>query len=90
METLNQKSVSNWLTVIPTTDQGYELSKEEFWDAIFQIRFDWPLDRVPSHCAWSNIRRGTHAFVQERWLCHVETMKSEILWLNFSAKCALM
>ncbi|XP_066921132.1 uncharacterized protein [Clytia hemisphaerica] len=49
METLNQKGVSNWLTVLPIKDEGYELSKQEFWDAI-RIRYDWPLDRIPTHC----------------------------------------
>ena len=49
MESLNQKGVSNWLTVMPTKEDGYELSKQEFWDAL-QIRYDWPLDRIPTHC----------------------------------------
>ena len=49
METLNQKGVSNWLTVLPLKDEGYELSKQEFWDAI-RIRYDWPIDRIPTYC----------------------------------------
>ena len=49
IETLNQKGVSNWLTVLPLKDQGYQLSKQEFWDAI-QVRYNWPLDRLPTHC----------------------------------------
>ena len=30
METLNQKGVSNWLTSIPSKEQGFELTKQEF------------------------------------------------------------
>lgn len=50
METLNQKDVSNWLTAIPTNERGFELTKQEFRDAI-RIRYNWPLDRMPSTCA---------------------------------------
>ena len=50
IETLNQKGVSNWLTTLPIKDLGYELTKQEFWDAI-RVRYDWPLDRIPSKCA---------------------------------------
>ena len=49
METLYQKGVSNWLTNLPIKEHGYELTKEEFWDAIIS-RYNWPLDRIPSQC----------------------------------------
>ena len=60
METLNQKGVSNWLTSIPLKEQGFELSKQEFWDAI-RIRYNWPLDRIPSTCACGSSFDLTHA-----------------------------
>ena len=46
IETLNQKGVSNWLTNLPINKLGYELTKQEFWDAI-NIRCNWPLDKIP-------------------------------------------
>ena len=49
METLNQKGVSNWLTNLPIKELGYDLTKQEFWDAI-KIRYNWPLDRILSQC----------------------------------------
>ena len=49
METLNQKGVSNWLTNLLIKEYGYELTKQEFWDAI-KIRYNKPLDRTPSQC----------------------------------------
>ena len=60
METLNQKGVSNWLTTIPTKEQGFELTKQEFWDAI-RIRYNWPLDRLPSTCACRSQFNLAHA-----------------------------
>ena len=39
IETLNQKGVSNWLTTLPIKNLGYELTKQEFWDAI-RVRYD--------------------------------------------------
>ena len=49
METLNQKEVSNWLTNLPIKEHGYELMKQEFWDAI-KINYNWLLDRIPCQC----------------------------------------
>jgi len=60
METLNYKGVSNWLTVTPMKDQGFELSKQEFWDAI-RIRYNWPIDRMPSTCACGSAFNVAHA-----------------------------
>ncbi|XP_057290771.1 uncharacterized protein LOC130613444 [Hydractinia symbiolongicarpus] len=41
--------VSNWLTTLPLTEWGYDLIKEQFWDAI-KIRYNWQLERLPSNC----------------------------------------
>ena len=38
METLNQKGIWNWLTNLPIKELRYELTKQEFWDAI-KIRY---------------------------------------------------
>ena len=45
-----EKGASNWLTAIPIDEKGCHLSKREFWDAV-NIRYGWPLSRLPSKCA---------------------------------------
>ena len=32
--------VSNWLTALPVTEFGFELSKQPFWESI-RLRYDW-------------------------------------------------
>ena len=32
--------VSNWLTVLPITEFGFELSKQSFWDLI-RLQYGW-------------------------------------------------
>ena len=60
METLNQKRVSNWLTNLPIKELGYELTKQECWDAI-KIRYNWSVDRIPSQCICGASFGVTHA-----------------------------
>ena len=54
METLNQKGISNWLKNLSIKELGYELMKQEFWDAI-KIRYNWPLDRISTQCVCGGI-----------------------------------
>ena len=54
METLNQKGITNWLKNLSIKELGYELMKQEFWDAI-KIRYNWPLDRIPTQCVCRGI-----------------------------------
>ena len=44
-----QKGVSNWLTSLPIKDFGFDLTKQEFNDAL-RIRYGWIMDRLPSMC----------------------------------------
>ena len=60
VETLNQKGISNWLTKLTIKELGYELTKQEIWDAI-KIRYNWPLDRIPSQCICGTSFDVTHA-----------------------------
>ena len=67
METLNQKGVSNWLRNLPIKELGYDLTKQEFWDAI-KIRYDWPPDRIPSQCiCGTSSDVNTCSLLQEGW-----------------------
>ena len=41
--------VSNWLTVPPITDIGFELSKQQFSDLI-RLRYGWERRNLPTSC----------------------------------------
>ena len=84
MKTLNQKVASNWLTDLPIKELGYELIKQEFWDAI-DIRYNWPLDRIPTQCIFWASFDVTHALCCKKdgfiTLRHIEVrdVTSELL-----------
>ena len=44
-----QTGFSNWLTVLPITDFGFELSKQKFWDSIrlIRLRYGWEITNLP-------------------------------------------
>ena len=57
----NQESGSyNWLTALPLKEQGYDLNKEQFWDAM-RIRYNWELPKLASICACGNKFNLAHA-----------------------------
>ena len=57
----NQESGSyNWLTALPLKEHGYDLNKEQFWDAL-RIRYNWELPRLASVCACGNKFNLAHA-----------------------------
>ena len=45
-----EKSASTWLSTLPLKEEGYSLSKQEFWDLV-KIRYGWPLSRSPNMCS---------------------------------------
>ena len=49
LEQAADKGSSNWLTALPLVDQGYNLTKGEFRDAL-RIRYDKELTGLPTHC----------------------------------------
>ena len=58
---LNIRSgVSSWLTTLPLKEYGYDLSKQQFWDAV-KIRYNWHLDRLPTNCICGSRFDLTHA-----------------------------
>jgi len=59
-EISQEKGVSNWLTALPIEEKGFHLCKREFWDAI-NVRYGWPLTRLPSKCACGSIFTIEHA-----------------------------
>ena len=52
--------VSNWLTTIPLKEWGYDLNKQQFWDAI-RIRYNWNLERLPTDCICGEKFNLSHA-----------------------------
>ena len=81
MEALNQTGVSYWLTNLLIKELGYELGKQEFWDAI-KIRdqiylIEFQLD------VWNIIWCNTCSILQERWFLQVKTQWS--MRYNFTA-----
>ena len=68
MNTSNQEAY-NWLTALPLKEFGYDLNKEQFWDAL-HIRFNWVISKLPSEWAC-----GRKFNVQHAILCKKGTMK---------------
>ena len=44
------KGASAWLNALPLKDEGYRLTKREFFDAV-ALRYRWPMKRLPNNCS---------------------------------------
>ena len=55
-----EQGASSWLTTIPLSEEGYDLTKQLFWDLI-RIRYGWTLTRLPSNCECGNKFDVQHA-----------------------------
>ena len=51
--------VSNWLTTLPLKEWGYDLNKQQLWEAIRS--YNWNLERLPTHCVWGGNFYISHA-----------------------------
>ena len=49
MKISTKKGVSNWLTILPITEHGFELSKQQFWDSV-RLRYGWEIANLPIFC----------------------------------------
>ena len=50
LNNLNQEhGSSSWLTTLPLSEEGYDLTKQLFWDLI-RIRYGWTLTKLPAYC----------------------------------------
>ena len=49
-----EQGASSWLTTIPLSEEGYDLTKQLFWDLI-HVRYGWTLTRLPSNCECGNV-----------------------------------
>ena len=44
-----EQGASSWLTTLPLKEEGYDLTKQLFWDLV-RMRCNWALSRSPSVC----------------------------------------
>jgi hypothetical protein len=55
-----EKGASTWLSALPLTSHGFALHKSAFKDAL-ALRYGWPLQNTPSHCACGKAFSVDHA-----------------------------
>ena len=68
-----EQGASSWLTTIPLSEEGYDLTKQLFWDLI-RIRYGWTLTRLPSNCECGNKFDVQHALsCKKGGLCFLAT-----------------
>ena len=60
-----EKGSSVWLTVLPLREMGFNLNKRDFRDAI-KLRYDWPIDDIPSTCVCGDTFTVDHAMICKR------------------------
>ena len=60
-----EKRSSVWLTEFPLREMGFNLNKREFRDAI-KLRYDWPVDDIPSTCVCGDAFTVDHAMIGKR------------------------
>ena len=58
-----EKGVSNWLTMLPITEHGFELSKQQYWDSV-GLRYGWEITNLPTFCPW-----GSKIDIQHKMSC---------------------
>ena len=61
IEACNENGASIWLTVLPIKRNGFFLEKQAFWDGV-KIRYNIPLDRIPTTCVCGHSFDIQHAF----------------------------
>ena len=79
LNNLNQEyGSSSWLTTLPISEEGYDLTKQLFWDLI-RIRCGWTLTRLPVYCECGERFDLEHALSCKKggWLRIITTQLSE-------------
>ena len=65
LDVASDKGSSVWLTALPLKEQGFNLNKREFRDAV-KLRYDWPIDDIPSICVCGDTFTVDHAMICKR------------------------
>ena len=67
-----EQGACRWLTTIPLSEEGYNLTKQLFWDLI-RIRYGWKLTRLPSNCECGSKFDIQHALSCKKVFCFFTT-----------------
>ncbi|CAB4021726.1 Hypothetical predicted protein, partial [Paramuricea clavata] len=65
LDVASEKGSSVWLTALSLKEQGFNLNKREFRDAV-KLRYDWPIDDIPSICVCGDTFTVDHAMICKR------------------------
>ena len=65
LDVASEKGSSVWLTALPLKEQGFNLNKREFRDAV-KLRYDWPIDDIPYICVCGDTFTVDHAMICKR------------------------
>lgn len=65
LELAAEKGSSAWLTVLPLKELGFNLNKRQFKDGV-KLRYDWPIDDIPSSCVCGELFDVDHAMICKR------------------------
>ena len=57
-----KKGVSNWLTILPITEHGFELSKQQFWDSV-RLRYGREIANLPIFCPCGSKLEIQHSII---------------------------
>ena len=44
-----EKGVSDWFTMLPVTEHGFELPEQQFWDSV-RLCYGWEITNLPTFC----------------------------------------
>ena len=58
----SEPGASLWLLALPLQDQGFHLTKQEFWDAL-HLHYGWMLLNTLSHCVCGAAFSADHAMI---------------------------
>ena len=72
LEQLSEPGASSWLGALPLKDQGFNLNKSEFQDAL-NLRYDKPLKNLPSKCPCGVNFNVTCIELSQRWFHQCQT-----------------
>ena len=62
-----EKGASSWLNVLPLPKHGFDLTKQQFWDAL-RLRYGWSIPNLPTTCVCASKYDIQHCTDTFDWL----------------------